>query len=215
VIANAVGLNFQVDDIDNQMFPAKAAGQDLSPFHDAAVEAVRSAPGQVTAIHATYVEAVRKARTEMTAAGYQPEVIDSVDAVPGGAATEAADRYDKSGERARDQALVDKARAQGRTHYLANDAGLPGNMTAEEAAATQRLKDYAAITDPAARYDPREAAQGRRLADERLDGYNKSKVIGPLSTDTVLGGMPAPARRPGSNCSMTWNKVRSSGTPDL
>ncbi|MDA3640303.1 hypothetical protein PFI50_12900 [Mycobacterium xenopi] len=105
-------------------------------------------------------------------------------------AADAARRYGQT-QRAADQAIVDKAKREGRTHYQTNDAGQPGNMTDEEAAAQQRLKDYAAITDPTGRfgpgYDQQQAAQTRRLAGERLDDYNKSKFVGPLPTDTVTG----------------------------
>ncbi|EUA42303.1 hypothetical protein I553_6163 [Mycobacterium xenopi 4042] len=68
-------------------------------------------------------------------------------------AADAARRYGQT-QRAADQAIVDKAKREGRTHYQTNDAGQPGNMTDEEAAAQQRLKDYAAITDPTGRFGP-------------------------------------------------------------
>lgn len=153
---------------------------------------VKAALGHINTTRSGYVADLHAAETAMSGSGYVPEVLDNLDGVPGDAAADAARRYEKSGQRARDQAMVDKAKAEGRTHYFANDAGQPGNMTAEEAAATQRLKDYAAITDPTSRFGPgfdqQQAAQTRRLAGERLDDYNKSKFVGPLPTDRVLGG---------------------------
>lgn len=179
-------------EIDNQMSAAKANDQDTGALHEQAVGVVKSALGQVNSARSAYVTDLHAAETAMSGAGYVPESLDNLDAVPGDDAAKAATQYDKSGQRARDQAMVDKAKAEGRTQYIANNAGLPGNMTAEEAAAAQRLKDYAAITDPASRFgpgfDPHQAAQARRLAGERLGDYNTSKVIGPLPTDTVLGG---------------------------
>ncbi|BBZ10350.1 putative alpha/beta hydrolase [Mycobacterium branderi] len=179
-------------EIDNQMSVAKANDQDTGALHDQAVGVVKSALGQVNSARSNYVTDLHAAETAMSGAGYVPESLGNLDAMPGDDAAKAAAQYDKSGQRARDQAMVDKAKAEGRTHYIANDAGLPGNMTAEEAAAAQRLKDYAAITDPNSRfgpgYNPHEVAQARRLAGERLGDYNTSKVMGPLPTDTVLGG---------------------------
>lgn len=179
-------------EIDNQMSLAEENDQDTGGLHEHAVGVVKSALAQVNSACNDYVTDLHAAQTAMSGAGYVPESLGNLDAQPGDVAADAAAKYDKSGQRARDQAMVDKAKAEGRTHYIANDAGRPDNMTAEEAAAAQRLKDYAAITDPTSRFgpgfDPHQAAQARRLAGERLGDYNTSKVVGPLPTDTVLGG---------------------------
>jgi hypothetical protein len=184
--------NGSLHEIDNQMAAAKANDQDTGGLHEKAVGVVKSALGQVNSARRDYVTDLHAAQTAMSGAGYVPESLDNLDAMPGDTAAKAATQYDKSGQRARDQAMVDKAKAEGRTLYIANNAGLPGNMTDEEAAAAQRLKDYAAVTDPNSRFgpgfDPHQAAQARRLAGERLDDYTTSKVAGPLPTDTVLGG---------------------------
>ncbi|ORV14715.1 hypothetical protein [Mycobacterium celatum] len=178
-------------ELDNQLSAAKANDQDTGVLHEQAVGVVKSALGQVNSARSAYVTDLHAAETAMSGAGYVPESLGNLDALPGDDAAKAATQYDKSGQRARDQAMVDKAKAEGRTHYMANDAGRPGNMTAEEAAAAQRLKDYAAITDPNSRFgpgfDPHQAAQARRLAGERLGDYNTSKVVGPLTRDPVFG----------------------------
>lgn len=128
----------------------------------------------------------------MMASGYVLDLLDNVDGIAGDAPADAARQYDKSGERARDQALVNKAKVEGRTHYLANEAGQPEHMTDDEAAAAQRLKDYQTITDPTGRFGPghnqHEAGQARRFASERLDDYNMVSSTGLVSKDPVLGG---------------------------
>ena len=181
-----------LDEIDDQMAAAKADNQDTGGLHEHAVGVVKSALAQVNSVRTGYIADLHAAQTAMSGAGYVPEPLADLDAAPGDAATDAAGKYDKSGQRARDQAMVDKAHAAGRTHYLANNAGSPSNMTDDEAAAAQRLKDYAAITDPTSRfgpgYDPHDVAPARRLAGERLDDYNTSTFIGTLPPDTVLGG---------------------------
>lgn len=178
-------------EIDNQMSLAEENDQDTGGLQEHAVGVVKSALAQVNSARNDYVTDLHAAQAAMSGAGYVPESLGNLDAQPGDVAAEAAAKYDKSGQRARDQAMVDKAKAEGRTHYIANDVGRPGNMTAEEAAAAQRLKDYAAITDPTSRFgpgfDPHQAAQARRLAGERLGDYNTSKVVGPLPRDPVFG----------------------------
>jgi len=181
-----------LDEIDDQRAAAKADNQDTGGLHEHAVGVVKSALAQVNSVRAGYAADLHAAQTAMSGAGYVPESLADLDAAPGDAATDAAGKYDRSGQRARDQAMVDKAKAEGRTHYLANNAGSPGNMTDDEAAAAQRLKDYAAVTDPTSRfgpgYDPHDVAPARRLAGERLDDYNVANSTGPVPSDPVLGG---------------------------
>jgi hypothetical protein len=103
----------------------------------------------------------------------QPSVGDPAD--------DAARRYDQT-RRVADQAIVAKAKKEGREAYLPSREGESWYMTREEADAADRLRDYKTITSAGA------AADARRLAGERLDDYNKSTFVGPLPADTVLGG---------------------------
>ena len=98
----------------------------------------------------------------------------------GDAAADAARRYDQT-RRALDQAIVDKAEKAGRNSYLPSMEGQPGYMWRDESDAADRLRDYNTITNPAS------TADARRLAGERLDDYNQSTFVGPLTKDTVLG----------------------------
>jgi hypothetical protein len=192
------GIDDQLTDVKNQIADADE-DEDTSDLEQKATQllqqakdATKGALGDLEEIQGAYTEQLHGAESAMVASGYAPDAIDDVDGVPGNAPQEEAQQYDKSGQRARDQALVDKAKAEGRTHYIANNAGYPGNMTAEEAAAAQRLKDYQAITDPTARfgpgYDQDEASIARRLAGDRLGDYNMANSTGPVPRDPVLGG---------------------------
>lgn len=76
---------------------------------------------------------------------------------------------------------MDQAEKAGRNSYLPSMEGQPGYMSREESDASDRLRDYQAIMNPAT------PADARKLAGERLDDYNKSKIVGPLPRDTFTG----------------------------
>jgi hypothetical protein len=93
-----------------------------------------------------------------------------------------AHRYDQT-RRAADQALVDEATAENRARYVPGLEGQPGYMTREQHEAAGRLRDYKTINGPAGG-----DSDAQRLACQRLDDYTTSTFVGPLPTDTVLGG---------------------------
>lgn len=157
--------------IDAEIAAAAANGQevDWSELKQAAVDATKQALQEVQAVQDAYSEQLDTSRLEMAAEGYSPEATTAVD----GAGDEAkndrahaeADRYGAS-QRAADEALIKS----------------PGPWTAEKQAAAGRLRDYATINDPLAGVDE------VRYAGQRLNDHHMSQVVGPLPTDTVLGG---------------------------
>jgi hypothetical protein len=193
--AEIAATNAALHEIDNAISVAQAAGENTALHHAAAVAAVRSALGNMQEIRGGYTGQLHAAEASMMALGYTPDALDSVDGVPGDAASDAAREYEQSGQRAADQALVDQATAAGRDSYLPSMAGRPGHMTGEEAGAASRLRDYRTITAPpladADRRNPEELradAQGRRFAGEPLDDFNVVYSTGPVAKDPVLGG---------------------------
>lgn len=123
----------------------------------------------------------------------RPDALDAVDGVPGDGPADAARQYDQSGQRARDQAMVAKAKSEGRSDADAL-VDQPGGYTGEEAAAAQRLHDYDVVNDHAVNdpgrsaVDVHDRVQARRLAGERLDDFNVLHSTGPVAFDPILGG---------------------------
>jgi hypothetical protein len=189
--AEVAGANRDLEAIDNQISAAKAANQNWLEMELQAAGVVKGALGHIEEARGGYLAQLHGAETAMAAAGYVPDVIDSVDGAPDDGPAAAATDYDKSGQRARDQAMVDKARSEGRNDYLSGVGG-PGNFTQDEMDAQQRLIDYNAVIDPAHNVNnyktPAEQAEGRRLAGERLGDYNMVHSTGPVAKDPVLGG---------------------------
>jgi hypothetical protein len=191
--AEIAALETQLHAIDDQITAvAVDSPSQAAQLLESAKAATRAAVGQLEQFRGAYVAQLNAAEAAMMASGYAPDVIDDVDGVPGNAPKEVAQRYDQSGQRARDQAMVDKANAEGRRNYLPSMEGQPGYMTRAEADAAARLRDYQAVTDPAHGYARTAHAHGddrpTRLAGQRLDDYMTATSSGPVSKDVVLGG---------------------------
>lgn len=183
--AEIEALNAHLHEIDDEISAEGPAAPWLIPqLHAEARDVTQAAVAHIESIRGAYLDQLHGAETAMIASGYMPDAIDDVDGVPGDSPDEAAARYDKSGQRAKDQALVDQARA-------AKGDGTLG-WTREEQDAAQRLEDYKSITDPAHgvshRGDQVAQAESRRLAGERLDDFNMANSTGLVARDPVLGG---------------------------
>ncbi|MCV7230236.1 hypothetical protein [Mycolicibacterium komossense] len=152
-------------------------------FHNEAVEVTKTALDHIENIQGAYADQLRGAETAMIASGYVPDGLDAGDGIPGDSPQDSASKYDTSGQRAKDQALVDKAK---REH--ANGLG----WDLDETEAQRRLADYASVTDPsngAAKWgDAHAKDEAARLAGERLADFNMANSVGPVGKDPVLGG---------------------------
>jgi len=154
-------------------------------------EATKQAVEQIQRFRGAYIGKLNDAEAAMRGSGYTADAIESVDGVAGNSPAEIAQRYEQSGQRARDQALADKAKAEGRTaFYMPGHEGSGRYMTREEAEALARLQDYKTITDPTHDYhhSPDERDQASQLAGQRLDDYLVANSTGPVPKDPVLGG---------------------------
>lgn len=190
--AEIAGLESQLHAIDDQISAALAdSPSEAVNLLASANAATAAAVGQLETFRGSYVAQLDAAEAAMMEAGYTPDAIDDADGVAGNAPGEIADRYDQSGQRARDQAMVDQAKAAGRGSS-SSMIGEPGYMTREEGDAAARLRDYQAIVDPAHSYTRTAHAHGddrpTRLASQRLDDYLTSTSTGPVPKDLVLGG---------------------------
>ncbi|MGB8403562.1 MAG: hypothetical protein WCE30_05715 [Mycobacterium sp.] len=189
--AAVAGANNDLEAIDQQISKAKAANLNWLDLELEAAGVVKGALGHIDEARGGYLAQLHGAETAMAAAGFVPDALDTVDAAPDEAPAAAASAYDKSGQRSKDQAMVDKAKAEGRSDSLSG-IGSPGHFTQDEMDAEQRLIDYNAVQDPAHNVNnyrtPAEQAEGRRLAGERLSDYNMVHSTGPVPKDPVLGG---------------------------
>ncbi|AQT78541.1 hypothetical protein B1R94_03710 [Mycolicibacterium litorale] len=178
-------MNTQLHGIDGEISAQGPEAPWLIPqLHGQARDATRTGLAHIETIRGAYLDQLHGAETAMMASGYIPDALDRIDGVPGDSPDEAAKRYDQSGQRAKDQALSDRARAS------KGDGTLGWSRDEQDAA--QRLEDYKSITDPARGVAHRggEAAQAeaKRLAGERLDDFNMANSTGVVARDPVLGG---------------------------
>jgi hypothetical protein len=187
--SDIAALNGSLHAIDDQISAATAAGQDSQSLHQSAVAAVTAELGTIRGIQATYVASMKAAEAAMLeSTGYFPDTIDNLVGQQDAAST-AAQRYDEN-QRAADEATVRSA----------------GPNSPEGKAAAARLRDYAAVTNPAT------SAEAHRLAGERLDDYNMSKQMGPFQKDPITGSDPV--SRAKDRLYMQQLAERSGMTPD-
>lgn len=183
--AQIEALNTELHGIDEEISAQGSEAPWLIPqLHGQARDATQTGLAHIETIRGAYLDQLHGAETAMIASGYMPDALDSIDGAPGDSPDEAANRYDESGQRAKDQALADQARAR------KGDGTL--GWTREEQDAAQRLEDYKSIIDPAHgvahRGGETAQAEAKRLAGERLDDFNMANSTGAVARDPILGG---------------------------
>lgn len=178
----------EIDESTNQVIPPDTSHLTA----EAAEEVASKVAGLESDIAAVLADAdlvdAELARDIATATGTTPPGVNEGGTAGLDSPATAAQQYDQSGQRAKDQALLDKARAEGRTSSSPATVGQSTHMTREEEDAAARLRDYGTITDPNSHTAIHGGEKARRLAGERLDDYRMSQFTGPLPKDTVVGG---------------------------
>jgi hypothetical protein len=178
-------LNADLHDIDNEIADVMLTPSILAaPLFEEAEQLTKVMLDNIQLIRGAYIGQLESAQTALMESGYVPGAIDESDGTPGDAPQESAGQYEHSGQLAKDQAMVDKARREHPNGHL--------GWSMDEIAAARRLDDYTSVTDPAngaARYDgPLEQEEAARLAGSRLADWNLANSTGTVAKDPVLGG---------------------------
>jgi hypothetical protein len=191
--AAIVDLDQKLLELDAQIDAAEAANQNSGPLRLAAAGAVQEALKKIRALSGAYAGKLRDAETALMAEGYVPDVLDDIDGVAHDGPADAAEAYERSGQRSMDQRVVNEAKGAGKSDAVSL-VGRPGGLTQQEADAAARLRDYRLVTDQSINdagrnaVDVHERAAARRLAGERLGDYNVASSNRPAAPDPVLGG---------------------------
>lgn len=181
-------LNIKLHDIDQKLVVAMRELNtiDMLSLTKDATDATTAALDHMETLEGSYLGKLDVAEAAMMQSGYTPAVIDNIDGIPGNSPAEAAQRYEQSGQRQRDQELLDRARREGRTRTSGSWLD-PEVMHSAELEAWQRLNDYTTVTHPDA-FSDAEQARRQHLAGERLGDFNMANSTGPVPKDPVLGG---------------------------
>jgi hypothetical protein len=177
-------LNEHLHAVDDEISTQGPEAPWLMPgMHHEAAQVTQTALNQIESIRGAYADQLHGAETAMMASGYVPDALDDADGTPGDSPKDAADKYESSGQRAKDQAAVEKAKKEHPNSF---------GWSIDQEEAKQRLADYTSVKDPAHGSawfgDEHEKDEAARLAGERLDDFNLANSVGAVPRDPILGG---------------------------